>query len=223
MELPHHTATLLGGIGQWNPYNEWPQCLGTVGSGTRVRQCPTAWGHWAPHLLQCTASLPGGSVQCNSYNAVPHCPWAVGISTLAMHSLTASRQWAMQLVLCSTTLPSGSGRLDSCNALSHCLGAVGSATRAMQCHTARGQYVVKCVQCAGPPAWGTGSPAYGGGRRLESVCGAWQHPWAQPVGQGVTPRRRPLPAECVRGIAAPIAAGPPDGRTGRPSQKAVSA
>ena len=84
-----------------NSCNTLPQCLGTVGSGPPPTHCPTAWGQWAVHLLQCTASLLGGNGQCNSCNALPHCLGAVGSATPAMHCHTAWGRWPAELLQCA--------------------------------------------------------------------------------------------------------------------------
>ena len=78
----------------------------------------------------------------------------------------------------------------------------------------------------GPTSWGERESCPGGGRCLRSACGRRQPPSArahQLGGLGVLPKRRSLPKECLRGIAAPIGAGPPAGRMGSLAQEAAAA
>ena len=170
--------------------------------------------------MQYTASLPGASGQGNSCSALPHCLWAVGSAIPAIHGLIA---WGdgefcpgggcrrkMELLQCTATLLGGSEQCNSCNTLPHRLGVVGSGTRAMRW----------------PSSWEDGESCPGGGRCLKSACGGWQPPSArahQPGGRGVLPRTWSPPKDCLRGIAAPIGAGPPAGRMGSPAQEAVAA
>ena len=77
--LQLHTATLLGGSGQWKACCTLPQCPGVVGSGTLAAYCCTALGQWVVDILQYTAALPGGSEQWNSCDSPPpQCIGAVG-------------------------------------------------------------------------------------------------------------------------------------------------
>ena len=114
----------------------------------------TAFGHWAPQLVQCTSALPRGSGQCKSCNALHDCPGALGSGipaisgseSLAMHCLTTYGLWASPLVQFTASVRGGSGRSNSCNALPQCLGAVGSGIFAMHCLTVWGQWAVEFVQ-----------------------------------------------------------------------------
>ena len=52
-QLLQHTASVPGGIGQWNSCNALPHCLGAVGSAALAMHCHTASGRWALQILRC--------------------------------------------------------------------------------------------------------------------------------------------------------------------------
>ena len=161
MELLQCTASLPGGIGQWNSCNALPHCLGAVGSATPAMHCLTAWGRWAVELLQCTASLLGGSGQWNSCHALPHCLGAMGNVTPAMHCLTAWGHWAVRLLQCTASLVGGSamrgptswGDGESCPGGGRRLK---SGTSVIHRHSAWGQWVEQLLQCTASLPGGSG-------------------------------------------------------------------
>ena len=116
VELLQCSASLLGGIGQWNSCYALPHCLGEVGSGTRATHCPIGQGQW----------------QCNSRGTLPHCVGAVHSATPAMQRHTAWGRWAVELMQCTASLLGGIVQWNSCHALPQCLGAVGSGTPTMR-------------------------------------------------------------------------------------------
>ena len=156
------TAILPVGSWQWNSCNASPYRLGSVGSGTPVMHCHTAWGVWDVEVLQCTGSPPGGSRRWYSCTALPHYLGvlgslkAVGSGTPVMHSLSAQGRWAVELLQCTASSLWGSRWWDSCNALPHCSRAVGSGIRPMQCHTAWSQGVVELLRCTPSLPGGSG-------------------------------------------------------------------
>ena len=60
LKLLQQTASLPGGRGHWDSFNELLHCVGVVGSATPATHTPamhclTAGGQWAVELLQYTA------------------------------------------------------------------------------------------------------------------------------------------------------------------------